>query len=232
MSVTGRLDDKLRPQRRSLYIRRASIWPATMYRSLTTILSAGARRGLTALMVVLLSACASETSTPIDGAESGGSGALSFPKISLPSLPAGNQSVVGSSTEVYTRIAHGAVTCWFGAEGPLKGDYVYHANAAPPSKGGQARIVVHARDPERRDRRGKRAFVIDIVPEGQTANVTAYNATMSEALALRMRGDVGRWAADDRGCIAQSSVADWAPDAQGDRTSASKEKKSGKKPDP
>jgi hypothetical protein len=202
-----------------------------MLRSFVTHLCSGAQRGL-ACLAVLLSACASETGAPIEGAEAGSTNALALPKLSLPSLPVGKRSVVGSSTEVYTRIAHGAVTCWFGADGPLKGQYVYHANAAPPSKGGQARIVVHARDDARRDRRGKRAFVVDIVPEGETANVTAYNATMAEPLALRMRNDVGRWAANDRGCIAKSSVADWAPNSEAAAKSTSTKKKPGSAPGP
>ena len=47
----------------------------------------------------------------------------------------------GSATEIYSRIATGAMGCWFGASGPLKKDYIYHADADAPSRGGKAEIV-------------------------------------------------------------------------------------------
>ncbi len=50
-----------------------------------------------------------------------------------------------SPTDVYTRIARGALTCWFGAAGPLKGTHIYHAEAAPASQGDKPRSISSSR---------------------------------------------------------------------------------------
>ena len=61
---------------------------------------------------------------------------------SVPELPSigditGNLSpaapVVGPPTEIYARLARGAMACWFGNDGPLKSNYIFHGEAAPPS---------------------------------------------------------------------------------------------------
>ncbi len=63
---------------------------------------------------------------------------------SLPSLPEltgtiTEAPIVGSPTEVYERIARGVLSCWFGTNGPLKANYVYHAEAEPAGEGRQSR---------------------------------------------------------------------------------------------
>ena len=54
--------------------------------------------------------------------------------------------MVGAPTEVYARVARGAMACWFGTSGPLKANYIYHAEAEPAAQGGKAEIVIHERD--------------------------------------------------------------------------------------
>lgn len=179
------------------------------------------------------SGCASQDPANAIGNAGGDGGqeeATGLAQISLPSLPPlTGRAVVGTPTEVYTRVAQGALTCWFGAEGPLKGAYVYHAEALPPSKGGQARIVIHARDDSRTDRRGKRAYLVDILPDGQGAKLSVHNATMTQDLALRMQSDVDRWAADETGCLGAATAEDWNPSNvnSGAEASKSETKKAG-----
>lgn len=66
-----------------------------------------------------------------------------IPKIDLPKA---HEPPVGTPTEVYERVGRGAVTCWFGAKGPLKGTHVYEATADSPHKGGQAEITIRERE--------------------------------------------------------------------------------------
>lgn len=68
----------------------------------------------------------------------------SMPKIDLPKT---HEPPVGTPTEVYERVGRGAVTCWFGKSGPLKGTHVYEATADSPHKGGQAEITIREREP-------------------------------------------------------------------------------------
>ena len=97
---------------------------------------------------------------------------------SLPALPqltgtVTEAPIVGSPTEVYERVARGAMSCWFGTNGPLKANYVYHAEAEPAGKGGKAEIVIHERDRRPTENpKGIRAYRVAITPEdGQTTLV-------------------------------------------------------------
>ena len=74
-------------------------------------------------------------------------------------LPEAEPGVVGTPTELYTRIARGALNCWFGATGPLKGRYIYHADAKPASQGGGSVIAARERNTRRRRRIGRRALL-------------------------------------------------------------------------
>ncbi|HKZ95879.1 MAG TPA: hypothetical protein VJ045_02745 [Hyphomicrobiaceae bacterium] len=132
----------------------------------------------------------------------------------LPSLATRSSEpsrVTGSPIELYTRIARGAVTCWFGSSGPLKGTYVYHAEADPPSKGGRAEIVIHTKDPAVEDPRSLRAFHVAITPDSDAARLEVENHTIAEPLATRMKGDVSRWAAKEEGCGTQPMTTGWSP---------------------
>lgn len=126
--------------------------------------------------------------------------AASLPKLELPKMP---DPIVGTPTEVYERIGHGAVTCWLGASGPLKGTHLYEANAEPPHKGGQAEIAIRERDETAPIQRGTRAFRISIRPDGpEKASVETENLKLPEPLAARMKQNVDGWATGKTGCDA------------------------------
>ena len=134
----------------------------------------------------------------------------------MPSLPtvasigAGpEERPVGSATELYARVARGAVACWFGPAGQLKKDYIYHAEADAPSRGGKAEIVVHQRDPAQPNPRGAKAFKVNINPLGETATVQTENLKMPERIGAAMAADVGRWSKGDQGCVGASTAAGW-----------------------
>ena len=141
-------------------------------------------------------------------AEQGGSPLL--PELpSLTSLTKSASVPVGTPTEVYTRVARGALTCWFGASGPLKGPYIYNADAQPPSKGGAAEIFIRTRDREAADPRSLRAYRIGIMPSPDGTKVDVENTKIPEPLASRLASDVRRWAADEEGCGETPVVAGW-----------------------
>lgn len=136
---------------------------------------------------------------------------IELPKVELPeaALP-----VVGTPTEVYTRVARGAVNCWFGASGPLKGRYIYHASAESPARGGRAEISVHERDETSKDPRGGRALKIFIAAEGEATKVSYENNRIPADLSDAMRRDVDRWAADKMGCQPIPDQTAWDAETQ------------------
>lgn len=142
-------------------------------------------------------------------------GMLPAPK--LPEMPKiafeAEDPVVGSPIDVYSNVARGALTCWFGAKGPLKGQFIYHGEAEPPSKGARADIVIHAIDPSAPSPRGLRAFRVTIKADGDRTVLAAENLKMPEPLAQQMKDDVRRWAAGESGCSGVNSQAQWAPGA-------------------
>jgi hypothetical protein len=133
---------------------------------------------------------------------------------SLPSLPdiaaaLSPSPVVGPPTDIYARVARGALTCWFGTGGPLKANYIYHAEAEPPEHGGKAEIVIHERDRTSENPRGVRAFRIVITPDGEASALTIENLQLPEPVAKAMEQDVRRWAAGAIGCA--KADKGWAP---------------------
>ena len=132
------------------------------------------------------------------------SGGLSLP---LPSLPTSAPEFPGSSTAVYTRIARGGNTCWFGPNGSLDRTYIWHATAAPESKGGVAEILIHERF--EKNQRGLKAFSISITPQGEGASVAVENLKMPDAAGKRMTADAYRWARGGVGCA--EGDTSWAP---------------------
>lgn len=119
----------------------------------------------------------------------------------------------GSATELYTKVARGAVGCWFGATGPLKKDFIYHAEADAPSRGGKAEITIHQRDPTNANPRGPKAYQIKIDPKDETnAAITTANLKMPEPQSAAMAADVDRWSRGDAGCAGKSTTAGWSPE--------------------
>lgn len=128
-------------------------------------------------------------------------------------LPKG-EHLVGTPTELYTRIARGALTCWFGANGPLKGAYIYHADAQPPSKGGRSEIIIRVKDKDAADPRSLRAYRVSIAPGESGSVLETENVSIPEPLATSLGADVRRWAADEEGCAAAAATGNWNAGAQ------------------
>lgn len=122
-------------------------------------------------------------------------------------------SVVGSPTDVYTRLARGVLTCWFGADGPLKKSYIYHAQADPASKGGNSRIRIMTRDHEADDPRALRAYMIQISPGDGRTKVEVENRRLPNHLADALKKDIERWVMGEEGCGDAPVTAGWSPDA-------------------
>ena len=121
-----------------------------------------------------------------------------------------NEAPQGSATELYARIARGANSCWFGAAGPLKKDYIYSADADAPSRGGKAEIIIHARDFTNPNPRGPKAFRIAITPKDETsASIATENLKMPEPAAAAMTADVSRWSRGEQGCKGSTTAAGW-----------------------
>jgi hypothetical protein len=137
----------------------------------------------------------------------------------LPSLPLLPQiaaaltpsPVVGPPTDIYARVARGAMACWFAAGGPLKANYVYHGEAQPASQGGKADIIIHERNRASDNPRGLPAFRISIVPDGEASALTIENVSLPDPLGKAMEQDVHRWAAGALGC--QAGGDGWTPRA-------------------
>lgn len=180
---------------------------------------------LLTLAILPLAACASSSG---DGETSG----LQLPK--LPSVadlaPSAPEKPVGSATELYARIARGANSCWFAANGPLKQGYIYHAEADAASRGGKAEITIHQRDPSQANPRGPKTYYIRIIPEAETAKIESENVKMEDKTAVEMAADVERWSRGEQGCVGKSTAAGWAPAAAAPTAAKAPAKTKNKKP--
>jgi hypothetical protein len=120
---------------------------------------------------------------------------------SLPTVAEEKSLVVpGSPTEIYAQLARGMHGCWFGASGPLRQSHIFHAEAEPSAKGGEAEIVLQERDVTLRDQRGVRAYRVRIVGEPPGARVTSIAHKMPAQLVPVMAKDVEVWAKGGTGC--------------------------------
>ena len=137
---------------------------------------------------------------------------------SLPSELTGTVSeapVVGAPTEVYARVARGAMACWFGTSGPLKAGYVYHAEAEPAAQGGKAEIIIHERDRTIDNPKGCEGLSASLSPRrARPPPWLVENMKLPEPLAKSMEADVRRWGAGSIGCAAgDKGEAGWEPQA-------------------
>jgi hypothetical protein len=133
---------------------------------------------------------------------SGGCGANLDTLVATGSLGlASNASVHAESpVEIYSRVARGALACWFGPNGSLKKTLVFHADVAPEPKGGTAEIVLHQRDAAAESPRSLRAYRIVIERTGEGSRMVSENMRLPEAVARDMQADLGRWATGQTGC--------------------------------
>lgn len=133
--------------------------------------------------------------------------------------------VVGTPTEVYTRIARGVLTCWFGSSGPLKANYIYHADAEPASKGGTSEIKILTRDADADDPRALRAYRIVIAPSQDKTKVEIENVRLPNPLSERLKKDVERWSSDEAGCGERPVTAGWGAEQVVETKKPAKDKK-------
>jgi hypothetical protein len=182
-------------------------------------------------------------------AAAGCSGAPTLPKLTLPSpdetapaspgVPSATAALQGgplpedlvaaSPTEVYTRVARGVLTCWFGAAGPLKAGYIYHAEAEPASKGGGSEIKIMTRDAAADDPRALRAYRIVFAPSEDKTRIEIENVRIPEPLATRLKLDVKRWSGDEGGCEGPVT-AGWTAEEVPPETKSAKKTDKSKKP--
>lgn len=142
---------------------------------------------LPVLVVVVPGGC---TSVPLALPPSTGS----LPPALHPASP-----ISDSPVEVYSRVARGALRCWFGPQGSLKKTHVFHAKVEPPANGSTADIGVHTR--EAGSSHGVlRAFGVTITPSGNGSIVEAQNFRFPEPQAAIMIADVKRWASGKDEC--------------------------------
>ena len=142
------------------------------------------------------------------GLLAGCGGSLSPTSLGLPALDLSGFDqgpvIAAAPTEVYARIASGAMNCWFGAEGVLKTTHIFHADAASPTAGGAASIVIHERDPKQANPRGSRAFLISITGDSGIATIVGTQAPrFPDDKGAAMRADVLAWANGATSCELQ-----------------------------
>jgi hypothetical protein len=135
----------------------------------------------------------------------------------LPTLPKLELPVVAykeEPSEIYSRIARGAMACWFSPSGPLKQNYAFHADVAPPSDNAGAEIVIHERDRAAPSPLSLRAYKISIARTPEGTAVAEQNFKLPDLLAKTMAEDIRRWAGGDLGCSTATPAVLPVSDAQ------------------
>jgi len=124
--------------------------------------------------------------------------------IKAPTLGAPNDltRAEGSPTEVYTRIAHGAVRCWLAPGGALAGTHIFHADAESPAKGGSAEIVIHEREVAAPRPWGRKVFRIALAAADTKTSLAVENLALPDPLVAQMKADIHAWSAGQPSCTA------------------------------
>ncbi len=166
------------------------------------------------LIAATLSLGACSPTIKLEDIQSNAAGALkAIPTTAQALIPKPIKPPKGSATEVYTRIARGAMKCWLGPERPLNGSHLFQAEAKPRSQGGAARIDIHERIAEAPNQPGRRVFSVLIDPVGPNASVRSENLALPAPLAEAMTEDANMWAAKEESCIAgQPQLPEPPPD--------------------
>jgi len=122
---------------------------------------------------------------------------------SLPALPklpdaiaiTGHSSSHSENThEIYSRVARGAKTCWFGPGKPLVKDYAFDGEAASDADGGAAEVAVHVRTPDQPNPRGGKVFIVSIAKVADGSKLEMESRRIPDVMAEQLRADVARWA--------------------------------------
>ena len=127
----------------------------------------------------------------------------------LPALPTETPEFPGTAATVFSRVARGSNTCWFGPKGALDRTYIWHGRADPEAKGGTAVLMVHERF--EKNYLGRKAFAVTIAPKGEGAAVVVQNLKMADEIGKRMTADAYRWARGGVGCA--EGDTSWLPTA-------------------
>lgn len=135
-----------------------------------------------------------------------------------------------STTEVYSRIAAGAMRCWFAVGGQIRASHIFHANADPAANGGIVEADVLERDMAGPKPWGAKAFKVMLAPSGEQTTIDIENIKMPEATAATMRADVFAWAQGDTNC--KLKPADLPPPPVAEKSKKTKAKKLVKAPAP
>jgi hypothetical protein len=106
----------------------------------------------------------------------------------------------GNATDVYVRIARGALGCWFAANGRLKETHIFYAEAAPSASGGDGEIVIHERDTSQPSPRGVKVFRIRLINEPGGTRVVVDGRKLPADVLDKMKTDVDVWAHEGTGC--------------------------------
>jgi hypothetical protein len=125
--------------------------------------------------------------------------------------------VSGTPTGIFAEVARGALGCWFAADGPLKASHIYRAEAQPPTKGGDAEIVIYERDLSMRDLRGPRVHRIAFTAEVTSVRVTMTALRLEPKLAQAMAVDVESWAKGEESCRLRALLPPPVPPAASTR---------------
>lgn len=118
------------------------------------------------------------------------------------SLSLGSNSSVHDDKPIalYSKVARGALQCWFGSHGSLKKTHIFHAEAAPEHSGGMVEIVIHERDQGAPSPRSLRTYRITIAPLANGSRMVAENLKMADAVDADMRADLARWSTGNAAC--------------------------------
>lgn len=127
-----------------------------------------------------------------------GTGVLKTASLSnLPTLPtvaAYSSNHSESTHEIYSRVARGAKTCWFGPGKPLVKGYVFDGEAASDVDGGAAEVAVHVRTPDQPNPRGGKVFIVSITKVADRSKLEMESRRIPDTMAEQLRADVARWA--------------------------------------
>lgn len=160
---------------------------------------------------LLAPVCGCSSDLKLEDLQSGATGALqAIPQAAQAIVPEAVKAPVGSATEVYTRVARGALTCWMGGHGGMRQTHLFQADAKPRSEGGAAQIDIHERLESKPNIPGRRVFTVSITPLGEGASVKVENLGLPPQRGEEMRADVDRWAAAEEGCLKEPITEGWA----------------------
>lgn len=160
------------------------------------------------MLPIALSACGQSASLPPPSITHGSTetGAIG-PKGREELVPELKITASGQPTDLYTQVARGALSCWFGADGPLKRTHVFTAEAAPPAKGGHAEIVLQERGPDQAEQRGARVFQVAFAVAPGGTEIAMASQKLPPEVAQAMKRDVEMWARGQSGCELRTVLA-------------------------